>query len=89
MSSAATRAVSWRGSLGRHRQQEQILEQRDRIDVGLGHRQRQHRGVERAALDVLDQLPGLGLAQLQPQFRKSALQQRAESAAADRAPATE
>ena len=59
-----------------HREQEQILEHRDGIDVGLADRQRQHRGIERAALDVLDQLAGLGFAQLQPQFRKAALQQR-------------
>ena len=42
----------------------------------LAERQRQHRGIERAALDVFDQLPGLGLAQFEPQFGKPALQQR-------------
>ena len=59
-----------------HRQQKKILEQRNRIDVRLGHRQREHRGVERAALDILDQLPGLGFPQLQLQLRKPGLQQR-------------
>ena len=59
-----------------HRQQKQILEQGNRIDVRLGDRQCEHRGVERAAPDVLDKLPGLGFPQLQPQFRKPCLQQR-------------
>src|SRR6202790_4952685 len=59
-----------------HCQQKQVLEQPNRIDVGLGHRQRQHRDVQRTALDILDQLPGLGFPQLQPQFREPALQQR-------------
>ena len=60
----------------RHRQQEQIVEQGERFDVGLADRQRQHRGIERAALDLLDQLPGLRLAQFEPQVREAALQQR-------------
>ena len=70
----ATRAGRGARIAGGHRKQEQILEQRDRIDVGFANRQRQHRGVERAALDVVDQLPGLGLPQFQPQLGKSRLQ---------------
>ncbi len=59
-----------------HRQQKQILEQCNCIDVGLAQRQCEHRRVERAALDIVDQLPGLGFPQLQPQVRKHRLQHR-------------
>jgi hypothetical protein len=38
------------------------------------HRQRQHRGIERAVLYVVDELLCLGLSQLQLQFRKFGLQ---------------
>ncbi len=57
-----------------HREQKQVVEQWHRIDVGLAQRQGQQRGIERAALDLLDQLPGLGFPQLQPQLRKPGLQ---------------
>ena len=74
MSSTATRVVAGRGSAAGTASKKKILEQRNRIDIGFVDRQRQHRGIERAVLDVVDQLPGLGLAQFQPQLGKPRLQ---------------
>ena len=59
-----------------HREQKQILEQGDGIDIGLADRQREQRGIQRAALDLLDQLPGLGFPQFELQIGEPALQQR-------------
>ncbi len=73
-------ARSVRARIGcRHRQQEQILEQGKRVDVWLADRKREHRGIERAALDLIHQLPRLRLAQLQLQIGKSRLQQRQDA----------
>ncbi len=41
--------------------------------IGLVNRQSQHRHIERAAFDFIEQLPCLGFAQLQPQFRETLL----------------
>ena len=53
----------------RHRQQERVVEQRQRLDVGALDRQRQHRGVEFAARQFVEQQLGLRLAHFQPQLR--------------------
>ena len=60
----------------RHRQQEQVFEQIKRFDVGFADRKREHRGIERAAFDLIDQLPGLRFAQFKPQVGKFVLQRR-------------
>ncbi len=59
---------------GRHRQQKRIVEQRQRLDVGAVHRQRQHHAVERASGQLFEQQLGLGLAHLQAQLRMEHLE---------------
>ena len=53
----------------RHRQQERVVEQCQRFDLGAFDRQRQHDGVEFAAAQFVEQQLGLRLAHLQPQLR--------------------
>ncbi len=70
---------------GWRRQQERIVEQRQRLDFGDGRRQRDHHDIERAADQFLDQKAGLGFAQFQFEIGMALLQHRQADAAAHRA----
>ena len=62
--------------VGRHREQERIVEQPDAFDLGVRQRQRQHHRIEIAAAEFFEQNLGLGFAQLDEQIRIIGLQIR-------------
>ena len=51
----------------RHRQQERVVEQAQRLQIGVFDRQRQHHAIEFAANQLLDQQSGLRFADFYPQ----------------------